>query len=95
VTGYKTELVSGFGDLGGDILTKDGIENSVNVLHSKIIVAYEKACPLEKARLNQSTLYWGSDLARLCKVARWAWNNCYSNPEACVYDRALRRKQRG
>jgi hypothetical protein len=62
---YKTELVSGFGDWGGDILTEDDIENSVNVLQSKIIAAYEKTCPLKTARLNQSTPYSGSDLARL------------------------------
>jgi hypothetical protein len=43
---YKTELVSGFGDWGGDILTEDDIGNSVNVLQSKIIAAYEKTCPL-------------------------------------------------
>jgi predicted hydrolase (HD superfamily) len=44
---YKTELVSEFGDWGGDILTEDDIENSVNVLQSKIIAAYEKTCPLK------------------------------------------------
>jgi hypothetical protein len=71
----KTELVSGFGDWVGDILTEDDIENSVNVLQSKIInAAYEKACPLKRARLNQSTPYWSSDLAGLRRVARWAWN---------------------
>jgi hypothetical protein len=43
---YKTELVSGF---GGDILTEDNIENSVNVLQSKIIAVYEI--------MNQSTPY--------------------------------------
>jgi hypothetical protein len=75
---YKTELVSGF----GDILTEDDIENSVNVLQSKIIAAYEKSCPLKRARLNQSTPYWSSDLKRLRKVARRAWNNRSSNPEA-------------
>jgi hypothetical protein len=93
---YKIELVSGFGDWGGDILTEDDIENSVNVLQLKIIAAYEKTCPLKRARLNQSTPYWSSDLAGLCKVARRA---CSSNPEAYrkalkEYDRALRRIQR-
>jgi hypothetical protein len=58
----KTELVSGFGGRGGDILTEDDIDNSLNVLQSKIIAAYEKACPLKRARLNQSTPYWSSDL---------------------------------
>jgi hypothetical protein len=92
---YKTELISGFGDWVGDILTKDDIENSVNVLQSKIIAANEKACPLKRARLNQSTLYWRFDLTGLRKVAKWAWNNCSSNPEAYrKYDTALRRKQR-
>jgi hypothetical protein len=56
---YKTELVSG----SGDILTEDDIENSVNVLQSKIIAAYEKVCLLRRARLKQSTSYWSSDLA--------------------------------
>jgi hypothetical protein len=65
-----------------DILTEDDIVNNINVLQSKIIAAYEKACPLKRARLNQSTPYWSSDLARLCKVARRAWNNCSFNPEA-------------
>jgi hypothetical protein len=36
---YKTELFSRFGDWGDDILTEDDIENSVNVLQSKIIAA--------------------------------------------------------
>jgi hypothetical protein len=78
---YKTELVSGFGDWGGDIPTEDNIVNNVNVLQSKIIAAYEEAHPLKRARLNQSTPYWSSDL-RLCKVARRAWDNCSFNPEA-------------
>jgi hypothetical protein len=29
---YKTELVSGFGDWSGDILTEDDIENSVKMM---------------------------------------------------------------
>jgi hypothetical protein len=49
----------------GDILAEDDIENSVNVLQSKINAAYEKACPLRRTRLNQSTLYWSSDLTGL------------------------------
>jgi hypothetical protein len=53
---YKTELVSGFGDWGGDILTEDDTENSVNVLQSKIIAAFEKACPLRRTRLNHIIL---------------------------------------
>jgi hypothetical protein len=92
---YKTELVSGF----GDILTEDDTENSVNVLQSKIIAAYEKACPLKRVRLNQSTPSWSFDLAGLHRVGRWAWNNRSSNPEAYgkalkEYDRVLRRKHR-
>jgi hypothetical protein len=70
---YKTELVSGFGDWGGEILTEDDIENSVNELQSKIIAAYEKACSLKRTTLNQSTPYWSSDLAGLRKIARQAW----------------------
>jgi hypothetical protein len=69
---YKTELVSGFGDWGGDILTEDDIEKNVNVLKSKIIAAYEKVFPLRRARLIQSTPYCGSDLAGLLRVARRA-----------------------
>jgi hypothetical protein len=42
---------------GGDILTEYNIENSVNVLHSKIIAFYETACPLKRARPGQSTPY--------------------------------------
>jgi hypothetical protein len=91
---YKTELISGF----GDILTENDIENSVNVLQSKIIAAYEKACLLKTARLNQSTPYWSSDLVGFRRVARRAWNNHSSNPEAyrkaLKKYRALRRKQR-
>jgi hypothetical protein len=68
---YKTELVSGFGDWDGDFLTEDDIENSVNVLSPKIIEADEKTCPLKRARLNQSTPYWSSDLKGLRNVARW------------------------
>jgi hypothetical protein len=69
------------------------------VLQSKIIAAYEKAYPLRKARLNQSTPYWSSDLVGLRKVARRAWNNRFSNPEAYhkalkEYDRAFKWKQR-
>jgi hypothetical protein len=61
----------------------------------KIIAAFEKTCPLKRARLNHSTPYWSSDLAGLCKVARRAWNNRSSNPEAFrkvlkEYDRTLR-----
>jgi hypothetical protein len=78
---YKTDQIFGLGDLGGDILTEDDIENSVNLLQSKIFAVYEKTCPLKRARLNQSTPYWNSDLAELCKVARRAWNNSSSNPE--------------
>jgi hypothetical protein len=75
------------------------IVNSVNVLQSKIIASYEKACPLKTARLNQSTPYWSSDLAELRRVTKRAWNNRFSNPEAYhkalkEYDRALKRKQR-
>jgi hypothetical protein len=82
--------------LFGDILTYDDIKNSVNVLQSKIIAAYEKACPRKRTRLNQSTPYWNSDLAGLRKVAKQAWNNRSSNPEAYrkalkEYDTALRR----
>jgi hypothetical protein len=85
---YKTELVSGFGDWGGDILTQDDIENSVDLLQSKIIAAYKKACPLRTTRLNQSTPYWSSDLVEFCKVARRAWNNRSSNSED--YRKALK-----
>jgi hypothetical protein len=74
--------------LDGDILTEDDIENSVNVLQLKIIAAYEKVCPLKRARLNQRKPYWSSDLTGLCKVARRAWNNRSSNPEA--YRKALK-----
>jgi hypothetical protein len=89
---YKKELVSRFGNWGGDILTEDDIENSVNVQQSKVIAAYEKVCPLKRARLNQSKPYWSFDLAGL------RGNNRSSNPEAYrkvlkEFDRALRRKQ--
>jgi hypothetical protein len=69
---FKTKLVSGFGDWDGDILTEDDTEKSVNVVQSKIIAAYKKACPLKRVRLNQSTVYWSSELAELCRVARRA-----------------------
>jgi hypothetical protein len=69
------------------------------VLQSKIIAAYEKFCALRRARLNQSTPYWSSDLPHLGKMPRWVYNNRSSNPEAYhkalkEYDRALTRKQR-
>jgi hypothetical protein len=85
---YKTELVSGFGDWGGDILIEDDIENSVNVLQAKIIAAYEKACPLKRARLIQGTPYWTSALAGFRRMARRAWNNRSSN--LAVYRKALK-----
>jgi hypothetical protein len=82
---YKTDLASGF---GGGLLTEDDIENSVNVLQSKIIAAYEI--------MNQSTPYWSSVLVGLRQVARRAWNNRSSNPQAYrkapkEYARALTR----
>jgi hypothetical protein len=95
---YKTELVSGFGDWSGDILTEYEIENSVNVL-SNIIATYEKSGPLKRARIRAHRIGALKQGAGLCKVARRAWNNCSSNPEAYLtalkeYDRVCRRKQR-
>jgi hypothetical protein len=69
---YKRELVFGFGDWGGDILTEDDIEKSFNMLQSKIIAAYEKVFSLRRAWLNQSTPYCSSDPAVLLMVARRA-----------------------
>jgi hypothetical protein len=46
-------------------VTENDFENGVNVLQLKVIAAYEKICPLKRAKLNQSTPYWiWQDFAR-------------------------------
>jgi Reverse transcriptase (RNA-dependent DNA polymerase) len=83
----------------GDILTVDDIENNVHHMQNSIIPAYEKACPLRRVKPGQKTPYWSSNLTRLRKVARYAWNHRASDLEAYrtavrEYDRALRREER-
>jgi hypothetical protein len=61
---YRNPLSTDWDCYKSDILIEHDVENSVNVLQSKIIAAYQKACPLKRTRLNQGTPYWSSDLAQ-------------------------------
>jgi hypothetical protein len=54
-----------------------------------IIAEYEKACPLKRTRLNQTTPYGSSDRTGLRKVTRRAWNN-----RSEAYRKALKESER-
>jgi hypothetical protein len=45
-----------------------------------LIAAYEAPCPLRTVKLGQNAPYWSSDLAKLRKVARRAWNHRTRDP---------------
>jgi hypothetical protein len=71
-------------------LTINDIESNVNLLQTKLITAHKTACPLRTVKSGWNAPYWSSDQAKLCKVARRAWNRRTRNPD----DYALRGAQR-
>jgi ribonuclease HI len=96
---YKRVLVSRLDGGECDILTTDDIEDNVKRLQDGIILAYEASCPIRTVKPGQKTPYWSSDLAKLRKRARRAWNHRVSDPEAYKtavsdYGKALRRDKR-
>ena len=82
-----------------DILTSNDIETNVTLLQNKIIAAYESSCPLRTVKPGQNTPYWSSDLAKLRKKARKAWNDRVRDLEAyktamSEYSKSLRKAER-
>jgi ribonuclease HI len=98
-TRYKDELAWGLNGWNCNIETTNDIEINVSLMQKAIIAAYEASCPLRTVKPGRNTPYWSSDLAKLRKAARKAWNHRNRDPEGYKiatreYSKSLRKAER-
>ena len=97
---YMDTLASKFHGFFPEILSPNDLEEVVDTSCSRIIDAYEEACPLRTVRATRGTPWWNAELARLKKRVRTAWNRRRTNGSEAfriarkVYKNALRSSER-
>lgn len=71
---YTDTLASKFHGYQPSIEGPDDLDDVVEITTSNIIEAFEEACPLRTIKSTRGTPWWNTELSKLRKMCRRAWN---------------------